>query len=264
MRLQTTCWLLASTLVSVGCSDPTGSAQVDAAGPGELGLGIDLGNSGIKNVAYVITGSAGFHLVGDLDVSKSSKLATRIGAIPAALGYTVTLSAQASEPPATCSGSASFDVTAGETTPVDLTLQCVEVNAVFNTCPVIDGLSALPNQVAVGGVVALSADVRDPDSGPAALSYNWSTSAGSLNSSGSSATLTCSSQGVATVTLTAGDGDASCTNSQTVNVTCGEPTAPPAVAAPVPKPFMALLGAQLLALGAYFSSRSRKRAARGR
>ena len=246
-----------------GCAGPTETAQPDdAVNPGELGLGIDLGNSGVKTVSYVITGSAGFHLVGSVGVTKSRKLATRIGAIPAALGYTVVLSADATDPPATCTGAATFDVTPGETTPVEMTLQCLEINAELNTCPVIDGLSALPNQVAVGGVVALSADVRDPDSGPAPLSYNWSTSIGSLTSSSANAALTCSSPGVATVTLIAGDGSSSCMTSQTVNVTCGEASnAVVAAAAPVPAPFMALLGAQLLALGAYFSRRPRKRSA---
>ena len=259
MRSQTACWLLASTLACAGCSGAPEAAQTDASKSGELGLGIELGNSGVSKVDYVITGSGGFSKHGLIDVSKSSKVATRIGALPVATGYTLVLSAEATEPPSTCTGSTSFDVTAGETTPVDVTLQCVEINAELNTCPVIDGLSALPNQVALGGVVTLNAEVRDPDSGPMPISYDWSTTAGTLASSGAGATLTCSAAGVATVTLTVADGGTDCASSQTVTVTCGEPNNAVATPAPVPTPFVALLATQLLAFGAYLSGRARKR-----
>lgn len=261
MRSQTACWLLASALLGLGCAEAPETAQTDAATAGELGLGIDLGDSGVKKVDYVITGSGGFSKVGSVDVSKSSKIATRIGALPAATAYTVVLSAEATEPPSTCTGSAGFDVTPGETTPVDVTLQCVEINADLNTCPVIDGLSALPNQVAIGGTITLSAEVHDPDLGPSPLSYDWTTTTGALSSSGAGATLTCSTDGMATVTLTVRDGGTDCISAQSVTVTCGDASRPVAQAAPLPTPFVALLGAQLLALGGYLSGRRRKRSA---
>jgi len=261
MRSQPACWLLASTLALAGCSAAPETGDVNAAKPGEIGLGIDLGSSGIQSVDYVITGSAGFTKLGSVDVSKSSKVATRIGALPAGTGYTITLSADATDPPSTCSGSAGFDVTAGETTPVDLTLQCVEINADLNTCPVIDGLSALPNQVALGGVITLSAEVRDPDSGPLPITYDWSTTAGVLAGSSPTATLTCSTTGSATVTLTVGDGGSDCASSESVTVTCGEASdVVEAHQVPVPTPFGVLLATQLLALGVYVGSRTRKRA----
>lgn len=261
MRSHPASWLLATTLALSGCSAAPETAAVDAVKPGELGLAIELGSSGIRSVDYVITGSGGFTKIGSVDVSKSSKISTRIGALPAATGYTIALSADATEPPSTCTGSAGFDVTAGETTPVDLTLQCVEINAELNTCPVIDGLSALPNQVALGGVITLNAEVRDPDSGPLPITYDWSTTAGVLAGAAPTATLTCSTAGSATVTLTVGDGGNDCASSQSVTVTCGEASDGVAAhPAPVPTPFTVLLATQLLALGVYVGSRTRKRA----
>jgi hypothetical protein len=245
----TTVSLLASTIawsVVSGCSAPSETPPFGETQPGELGLGVEVGSTGIKDVDYVVTGPGGFHKLGSVDVTRSTKVSTRISNLPAATGYTIVLSATATEPPATCTGSAGFDVTPGVTTPLDLTMECVEVNADFNTCPVIDELSALPNQVSVGGSVTLHASVHDPDSGPSPLSYDWSTSAGTLTSSGANATLTCTADGTATITLRTTDGGADCATSQIVTVTCG--TATP-TQAPVPAPFVALLAAQLLAVG---------------
>jgi hypothetical protein len=258
MSSRTAPRLILALFALVGCSAAPGSEQTADEPAGELRLGLELGNSGVQSVDYVITGSAGFSKVGSIDVSKSSTIAARIGALPVASGYSIVLSAEATEPPATCTGSAGFDVTAGETTPVDVSLQCVEVNAEFNTCPVIDDLSALPNQVALGGAITLNASVHDSDSGPQPVSHTWTTTSGALTSSGANATLTCSSAGVATVTLSIDDGGADCASSQSVLVTCGEPAAVEPQPAPVSTPFVLLLAAQLLGFGAYRSGRGRK------
>ncbi len=261
MRWITLRWLLASTVAwsaLSGCSGPSETTQPGEEHAGELGLGVEVGSTGIKQVDYVVTGASGFTKVGSVDVSHSSKVSTRIGSLPAASGYTIVLSATATDPPATCTGSAGFDVTPGVTTPVDLTMECVEVNADFNTCPVIDELSALPNQASIGGTIALHASVRDPDSGPSPVTYDWSTTAGTLTGSGANVSLACTAAGTATVTLQTTDGGTDCTVSQTVTVTCGNPTNPVTpMPAPVPAPFVALLAAQLLALGVRRSRKQR-------
>jgi hypothetical protein len=261
MRWTTVRRLLASTITLsalTGCSAPSENAKLGETEPGELGLGVQVGSTGIREVNWVVTGKSGFAKHGSVDVSHSSKVATRIGNLPAASGYTIVLSATATEPPATCTGSAGFDVTPGATTPVDLTMECVEVNADFNTCPLIDELSALPNQVAVGGTITLVSTVRDPDSGPTPLSYSWSTTAGSLTSSGKNAALLCTAAGTAVVTLQTTDGGTDCSVAQSVTVTCGNaPPAEVAQQAPVPLPFAALLAAQLLALGVHRGRRKR-------
>ncbi len=256
MRWMTVRFLLASTIALSACAGPSETPRLGDTDSGELGLGVQVGSTGIENIDWVVTGASGFARHGHVDVSHSSKVSTRIGNLPAAAGYTIVLSATATDPPATCTGSAGFDVAPGETTPVDLMMECVEVNANFNTCPVIDELSALPNQVDVGGTVTLNATVRDPDSGPLPLSYSWSTTLGSLTSSGSGATLTCDAPGTALVTLQSTDGGTDCSVAQSVSVTCGKATEV-AQPAPVPAPFVALLAAQLLALGVHRSRRKR-------
>ncbi len=258
MRWTTVRGLLATTITvatALGCSGPSETTKPSEIRPGELGLGVQVGSTGIREISWVVTGASGFAKHGSVDVSHSSKVATRIGNLPAASGYTIVLSTTATDPPATCTGSASFDVTPGATTPVDLTMECVEVNANFNTCPVIDELTALPDQVAVGGSITLNASVRDPDSGPAGLSYSWSTTAGALTSSGASATLACTEDGTAVVTLQSTDGGTDCSVAQSVSVTCGNPNQ--VAQAPVPLPFTVLLAAQLLALGVHRGRRKR-------
>jgi len=259
MRWTTLRRLLAATIVCTlaSCSGPSETPQLGETSAGEVGLGVEVGSTGIQQVDYVVTGASGFTKLGSVDVSRSSKVSTRIANLPAASGYTIVLSATATDPPANCTGSAGFDVTPGVTTPVDLTLECVEVNADLDTCPVIDELSALPNQVSVGGTIALHAEVRDPDSGPSPPTYDWSTTAGTLAGSGANVTLACTAAGTATVTLQTSDGGTDCAVSQSVTVTCGNPTNEVAQPAPVPAPFAVLLAAQLLALGVRSSRKQR-------
>src|SRR6188768_2285917 len=217
-----------STGLSVfGCS----ASDSDVARPevsdavGSIGLALQTGGVTLSSVSYTIVGT-GYSRSGTLNVANSTQISAVIGGIPAGSGYSISLTASdATNSAITCSGSASFDITAGATTAAQVKLQCrlpgrtgsVMVNGTLNVCPVIDSLSIAPAETTVGNAVSLSATGSDSDKGPNALSYAWTSSGGALAGSNSAnASLTCTSAGSVTVTLIVSDGDCSDTLSQVV------------------------------------------------
>jgi len=223
-------------MAMVGCSEgapQTSQAAAEHAGEGSLSLQLASGST-LTSVSYTIIGPASFSKTGSIDVSNSSTISGLIGGIPAGNGFTITLSAATASASLSCGGSATFNVTAHQTTAVNVQLSCKEqsrsgtvlVNGALNICPVIDGLSATPNELAVGGSVVVSAAAHDSDAGPSALTYQWTASSGTLSSAtAQSPTFTCTSAGPATLTLTLSDGDpaSSCSDSMTTTVTCDTP-----------------------------------------
>jgi hypothetical protein len=211
----------------------TGSNMPGAvASSGTLALALQLANgTNLSSVSYVITGPGGFSRSGSIDVSNSSALSAVIGGLPAGTGYTITLSATSSDGTTSCGGSANFNVTARLTAAVGIHLTCHEapskgsivLNGTINICPNIDSVSANPP---TGNSIAISSAADDPDSGPQAISYLWTTSSGTLSSAtAQNPTLTCTAPGVASLTLTTSDGDPGCNSSFNLQVTCPDDSA---------------------------------------
>jgi hypothetical protein len=125
---------------SVGCGNGDGAAApldgtpdapapsnspADAEGAGTLSFGLTT-QSGLEfdSFDYVITGP-GFTKAGAIDVSDSNTVSARIDGIPAASGYSLTLSGTSTVPAvASCSGSASFSITARTVSNVPVDIQC--------------------------------------------------------------------------------------------------------------------------------------------
>jgi hypothetical protein len=215
------------------CADdggaPTPSAgEID--GTGSIALGLRLPSGEVVNSAsYTITGPNAFVRTGSIDVSKSNRISAQVVGLPAGSGYSVTISASGTT--GQCSGSASFAVTAGNTVTVPVSVACrasartgsVMIDGVLNVCPTVDGIGASPAEANVGASIALSALAYDSDAAPAALSYAWTASGGTLSSATAKAPkLTCTEAGTITVDLTVSDGDpaASCAATKSVQVTC--------------------------------------------
>jgi hypothetical protein len=231
----------ATTLM--GCGSQSDGAEVPSEqgreeATGSLDLGLQLGNgASLASASYTITGPSGFSKTGSIDISKSNKLSAVIGGLPAGSGFSITISATSSQQD-TCGGSASFNVQAGKTASVTVSLACREaartgsvmVNGNLNLCPVVDGLGANPADVNVGGTIALSALAHDSDAGPSALTYAWTASAGTLSSAtAKNPTFTCTAPGNVTIGLSVSDGDpaASCVDALTTTVSCSvAPKAP--------------------------------------
>jgi lamin tail-like protein len=231
-RFFARCWTGLALGVSVfglsACSSSTDVTDFSLEPAEDMGsLGLELALSPeveLASVAWQVTGN-GFSKAGSADVSDSESVSLLIGGIPAGNGFTMTLSGSAAG--FGCTGSATFDVRAGETTRVALTLRCrpprstggVVVDGQTNVCPTIDALSAAPLLVNVGGRVRLEAEASDLDAAPSALTYSWQSDAGPISgASSAAATLTCAVAGAHGVSLTVSDGD--CSDTLAISVTC--------------------------------------------
>ena len=224
--------LSSAAFVVGGCT----SEHAPSTNGGNTSLGsikLALVTSGVtfETIAYTISGPNGFSKTGAIDVASSATLSAVIGGLPAGNGYTITLSATGTDATTICSGSAMFNVMAGATTAVDVGLDChqpaktgsLSVTGTINVCPTLQALSATPAEVAVGSSLSLAAVAVDPDNGPSALTYTWSTNRGSLTGATTVAPrFECTSTGAATVSVVVSDGDPStgCAAMGSVTVTC--------------------------------------------
>ena len=206
---------------------------------GSVGLALSpVSGLTFASASYSVSGPGGFTRTGNVDISKSGKLSALISSLPVGNGFSVSVSLTSTDGGTSCSGSASFNVTARTTSKVTVHLQCHEaaktggvlVNGDFNTCAVIDGLEASPAEAIIGAPIQLSATAHDSDSAPAALSYKWTASSGNLsNGTTKTPTLTCTAAGPVALTLAVSDGDCGDTLSATVD--CTAPVDPVAVVA---------------------------------
>ena len=215
-----------------GCSESSPStATVNNAGVGSVDVAVVQGGVTLTSVGYTISGPNGFSSTGTINVASSNTISAVIGGIPAGNGYTIALSATGTDGATTCAGSATFNVTAGAVATVAVTLDChqpaktgsVAVNGTINICPVADGLSANPSDVAVGFPIALAIAAHDLDNGPSPLTYSWTAPSGSFsNAASATPTFVCNMPGPVTLTATASDGDATagCAATMSVVVTC--------------------------------------------
>src|SRR5262245_29374118 len=225
----------ALALVAVGCSNDQNRRTDADVGSIELALQAAPGVT-INVVSYTIGGPNSFSKTGTIDVSHSSTVSTTIGGLPAGNGFAITLMGNSTDGATTCLGGPdTFSVVAGQTVPVSVHLLCheaprlgsVKVNGTLNVCPAIDSVSANPAEVIVGGSVALTASAHDSDAGPSALTFQWTASSGVVASpSAASTSFTCTTPGIATLTLSASDGDpaASCAATSSVAITCSAAT----------------------------------------
>ncbi len=219
-----------------GRTSSTDPASTDEkTGKVDLDLALAQGVT-VDTVSYTITGPDAFSKTGSIDVSNSTTLSALIGPLPVGHGFNITLAASSTDASTTCSGTATFDVTAHQTTPVTVHLSCrmaattgsVLVNGSLNVCPQIDGVTATPNEVLVGASVGLAASAHDSDSGPSPVTYAWTSSAGTFTDAAAPNTrFTCTTPGTATINLgvTDGDGSAGCAATSSVTVTCTARTA---------------------------------------
>lgn len=207
-----------------GCAgDPEVSSDKEQVG--SLGLSLEVAPGvTLLSVGYTITGN-GFTKTGTIDVTDSPTIGGTIGGIPAGNGYTLALSATSVEDETTFSGSATFNVTAGQTTAVSVHLKgtngggtgSVSVVGTINVGPVIDDFTVTPLTVVTSGDVTLSVVATDVDSGPSPLAYSWSSTGGAFDSPTAPVTkLTSVTPGPVTVTVSVSDGELTSTRTGTV------------------------------------------------
>jgi hypothetical protein len=239
---------LPSRIMSIGCAlvlAGTAGAVTGCAGktqpPGGSAADGDVGTVGLAltlapgvtllSASYTISNPNGFSKSDTVDVSQSATLSFVVGGIPAGDGYAIQINATTSDGGAVCVGSATFAVTAHQSTAVSVHLTChegahtgsVSVNGTLNICPVADGISANPADIAVGFPAAVAVTAHDADGGPSPLAYHWTAASGSFSDATSaSPTFVCNTPGPVTLTVTVSDGDTApgCADALTVVVTC--------------------------------------------
>jgi hypothetical protein len=196
-------------------------------------LELDFGSGvTLTSLAFILTGPNSFRRIGTIPVGDQPSVTATFTNLPVGTGYDVKVTGSASDDMSGCRGEAMFDVTASMTATLTIPLMCqgiASVTATINVCPVIDELSALPAQVAVGGSITLIAAAHDADNGPSPLTATWTAPNGGTlsNQSTTGATFTCTSVGTFTIGVSVSDGqtDANCPDSASVTVTCGTPSA---------------------------------------
>jgi phospholipase C len=195
-----------------------GSGTTPASGVGSMGMQLTVpGGLQLANVAWTITGPNGGAAVvqsGTVNVQNSQGINFVVGGIPAASGYTVTLSSTSTDGASACGGSATFNVAARATTSVSVQLQCTTAPSdsgsaliTGNTvnCATWNSVSAIPSATTVGSSVTVSASAIAPN--PGAITYAWSAPSGTFSApSAASTSFTCTAPGAVTLTLSLTDG----------------------------------------------------------
>jgi len=236
--------LLASLFAFSCASDqPTNDSSV-----GKVGLAITVGATNINSVRFQISGNsygapgAGTNKVDNVNVTNSHTASAQIGGIPAGTNYALDLladsDADGNDATGThCTGHSTFNVVAGKVSRTTMTLSChledgsithptvsngsvnVAANVVTtggnasDVCPVINSVSMMPSEVAVGQDIVLVANATDPDT--STLTYVWTeTSANAafptITTTNGTTTFHCVAAGNYSLRLTVSDGVAAC------------------------------------------------------
>jgi hypothetical protein len=218
--------------LAAGCSseadEPMGTMNMDL----QIGPGVT-----INTLNWTISNSTtGFSRMGSVTVRFSNVVAFQVGALPAATGYSISLSGNSADGSFTCSGSAGFSISPFIITPVSLQLNCstapagqgtVVVVGTTQVCANLDSLGASPLETAVNTPISLSAT---GSAGTIPVSFNWTATAGMFdNAKSATPTFTCpSTPGPVTITVMVSPSASSCntvtTQSVTVNCDTLDPT----------------------------------------
>jgi hypothetical protein len=222
--------LLALLLAGVASLGACGGTKTESVGEARLAVVLQ-GGIVVNTVSYTLTGP-GLSKMGTIDVSHSSTISAVLSGLPVGGPDTLQLSATSADGMVSCGGSAApFSVTAHQTTIVNVTMECHEtphtggvlVNGAINVCPVADGTSANPADIAVGFPVALAVTAHDTDNGPSPLAYQWSAPSGFFSDPTSATpTFTCNTPGPVTLTVSVSDGDQTpgCPDSLSLVIMC--------------------------------------------
>jgi hypothetical protein len=216
-------WFAAAALGLAGCTAKISGPELKSVGSlGDLDLALSLGSKledeDISLVQYYITHEPNFLHHGSIPIEGEDRSFKVLVTLPPTTGYHLLLRVE-TRSGLSCSGSDDFDIVAGQSTRIDLNVQCVDpskpgivdVSGRVNLCPTIDSVAAFPGEAFVGDRVELHAVASDPDQGPGDLAVSWIATAGTLDDAhGADTHLLCTSATEITVVLTVSDGDNGC------------------------------------------------------
>jgi hypothetical protein len=202
---------------------------------GRLGLAIEIAPGvQLAEVTYVVSGNGIEPLTGPIPLdSPGASISALIGGLPPGSGYDIELTATSVARDLECSGSATFDVSLGQTTTVDLVLACsridnggavvINVDVDVTRCPRVNSIAGVSPELELGERILFDANASDADT--ESLSFAWSATSGLLGTPAETATtFECTGLGAATLTLTVSDGR--CEDSAQFDVSCVAPEQP--------------------------------------
>ena len=173
-------WLarVSAVLLAVAVSVPGCSTNVPEAGPpGSLQMSLELpGNVSIDEVEYEISGNGITPIGGLIDTTGPGTTVTFSVVVPAGQGYLLGLNAESTDGGHSCRGTAPFDMQAGHTTNVSVTLTCkrtgdLHVSGGFNHCAEVSQPFVSATQMTVGESIQLSVVGVDEEDDP--IEYSW-------------------------------------------------------------------------------------------
>ena len=179
----------------------------------------------VDTINYQISGPGMSTMTGSMDAGDGvgDTFVAALNGVPPGAERHVLLTANASNG-ATCSGDATAEVVADQTTMVTIVLLCrdhngtIGINGSFDQCPLIKSVIAAPASAPVGGSISVSVVASDADGD--SLMTAWTATAGSFEDPAAASThYVCSSAGMQMLTATATDPDG-CDDSVSVQVTC--------------------------------------------
>ena len=212
--------------LAIGTFSGCASETQDDAPSGSLTMNLQLpGSVEIDEVAYEVSGNGTVPRSGIINTAGAGSTASFTVSLPVGLGYLVKLSAVSVDGERSCSGSAPFNITVGETTTVSVSLNCirtgqVQVDGTFNNCAELVSPSASPREAYMGEAINLSVSGVDDDGDP--IDYAWTGPGGSFaDPSAATTTYTCFGTGSHTLSVAVSDDQfIDCAEVWTVAVDC--------------------------------------------
>lgn len=213
--------VLAAVTLSVGAVAVNCSHRDSSDGPsadvGSVGMAITLPSGGTVSVVhYSIKNATNVEVsAGNINTSDpGATVSLVVGGIAAGSGYTIALTATASDGTACAGMSAPFAVVANQSVSVTVLLLCratgttgtINGTGIVDNCPIITSYIVSPLAVSAGGTIDVTAAATDSDPSDT-VSYRWTASAGTFDAAGTASTKyhcpAASSQ--QTLTITASD-----------------------------------------------------------
>jgi hypothetical protein len=207
---------------------------VSALGAASCGRGADTGNI-VLDVS--VPSDANFEIVrfeigaphretigGHIETSRpAASFSKFVSHLPAGTGYEIQADATSVDGLVVCTGVAPVDVRAGQTTEIDMTLTCTNIDdgqvhiVIGVSCPWFQvTYTVSPLTASVGGEISVSATTTAPDAG--AVSYTWTSSSGTFaDATLSETTYTCTNAGASLLMVQATTGPCHATKALTID-----------------------------------------------
>jgi hypothetical protein len=208
---------LLAGLLAVSCSPPPGNAVGGPTGEVRLALTLPDGTT-VASVDWRIASAANTTLAsGTLNISESQR-PSFIASLPPGMGDTVSMTATTSAG-LNCSGTSPFDVVAGQTADVSVSLVCENIpsdggvgsvvvsGAIVpgDHCPTLTTWLITPQAASSADPISVSVTASDADSGDT-LSYAWSATSGTfVDPTSASTQYDCAATGPQTLTVQVSD-----------------------------------------------------------